>query len=29
MEEYKVRAALFKVIEVATKKSKELGELWT
>jgi pyrroline-5-carboxylate reductase len=27
MEEYKVRAALFKVIEVATKKSKELGEL--
>jgi len=27
MEEYKVRAALLKVVEVATKKSKELGEL--
>jgi hypothetical protein len=29
MEEYKIRAALLKVVEVATKKSKELGELWT
>ncbi|GIW21194.1 MAG: pyrroline-5-carboxylate reductase [Candidatus Sericytochromatia bacterium] len=27
MEEYKVRAALLKVVEVATKKSKELGEI--
>lgn len=27
MEEYKMRAALLKVVEVATKKSKELGEL--
>lgn len=27
MEEYKVRAALLKVVETATKKSKELGEL--
>lgn len=27
MEEYKVRAALLKVVEVATKKSKELGSL--
>ncbi|MFN8674125.1 MAG: pyrroline-5-carboxylate reductase [Candidatus Sericytochromatia bacterium] len=27
MEEYKVRAALLKVVEVATKKSKELGSI--
>ncbi len=27
MEEYKVRAALLKVVETATKKSKELGEM--
>lgn len=27
MEEYKVRAALLKVVETATKRSKELGEL--
>lgn len=27
MEEYKVRAALLKVVETATKKSKELGDL--
>ena len=27
MEEYKVRAALLKVVETATKKSKELGEI--
>ncbi|MFN4151460.1 MAG: pyrroline-5-carboxylate reductase family protein, partial [Candidatus Sericytochromatia bacterium] len=27
MEEYKVRAALLKVVETATKRSKELGEI--